>query len=89
MELLLAHGADCEAVNQFGGTALGALAWSSSHSDAIDLHARSEDERQRDLVACAERLLAVGARLLPRHLPNASPALADLLRRHGAEEVEE
>jgi hypothetical protein len=86
--LLLERGADPEAVNEFGGTALGALAWSSRHGDSVDVVARSEDERQRDLVAAAERLLSAGARILPNHLANASPALAERLRRHGAVEVE-
>jgi hypothetical protein len=88
VELLLACGADPEAVNQFGGTALGALAWSSRHPDGVDVRARTEDERQRDLVRAAERLLAAGARIRPNHLANASPALADLLRRYGGEEQE-
>jgi hypothetical protein len=89
VELLLARGADPEAVNHFGGTALGALAWSSRHDEGADVHARGEEDRQRDLVRAAERLLAAGARILPQHLANASPPLAELLRRHGAEEAED
>ena len=88
-ELLLARGADPEAINHFGGTALGALAWASRHADGADPRARSEEDRQRDLVLTAERLLAAGARILPQHLANASPPLAELLRRHGAEEAED
>jgi ankyrin repeat protein len=88
VELLLARGADPEATNQFGGTALGALLWSSRHPDGVDVRMRSEAERQRDLLACAERLLAAGARILPQHLANASPALAELLRARGAADGE-
>ena len=87
--LLLERGADPEARNHFDGTALGALAWSSRHGDGVDIHARGEAERQRDLVACAERLLAAGARILPQHLTNASEPLAELLRRHGANDGDE
>jgi ankyrin repeat protein len=89
VELLLARGADPEAVNHFGGTALGALAWSSKHPDGVDVRGRSEERRQRDLVLAAERLLAAGARILPQHLGNASPPLAELLRRHGAADAED
>lgn len=86
---LLARGADPELTNQFGGTALGSLAWSSGHASGADVHARSEEQRQRDLVRSAERLLAAGARILPQHLANASPPLAELLRRHGAADAED
>ena len=87
VDLLLARGADPEAVNHFGGTALGALAWSSRHGDGVEVRARTEEDRQRNLVIAAERLLAAGARILPQHLANASPPLAEQLRRHGAEEA--
>jgi ankyrin repeat protein len=89
VELLLERGADPEAQNSYGGTALGALAWSARWGgDDMAARARGEEERQRDVVATAERLLAAGARILPQHLANASPPLAELLRRHGAEDVE-
>ncbi len=89
VDLLLARGADVEAVNHFGGTALGALTWSSRHGDGVDVHQRAEEERQRDLVVTAERLLQAGARIRSAHLDNASPLLADLLRRHGAGNAED
>jgi ankyrin repeat protein len=86
--LLLERGADVEALNQFGGTALGAVTWASRYAiPTFETRPRPEPERQRDLVAVAERLLAAGARIVPGHLENASPALAELLRRHGATEA--
>lgn len=90
VELLLARGADPEALNPFGGTALGTAAWASRHArPPVDTGPRPEAERQRDLLAVAERLLSAGVRILPDHLANASPPLAELLRRYGAVEAEE
>jgi hypothetical protein len=86
VDLLLERGADPETLNSFGGTALGALAWSSRHPDGVDARRRGEEERQRDLATTAERLIAAGARVLPSHLANASPPLAEVLRRAGAQE---
>jgi ankyrin repeat protein len=88
LRLFLERGADPERENEHGGTALGALCWSSTHWDGNDIFSpgRSEAQRQRDLVACADLLVAAGAELRPSHLANASPEVADALRRHGAGE---
>jgi ankyrin repeat protein len=88
VELLLSRGADPEITNHFGGTALGALCWASGRFDGVDMRERSEEERQRDVVRTAELLIAAGARILPQHVANASPPLAELLRRHGGAEPE-
>ena len=84
--LLLERGADPERENEHGGTAFGALAWSSRNGDGNDSFrpGRSEARRQADLAACADLLAAAGARILPRHLANATPPVAEALRRHGA-----
>ncbi len=86
--LLLERGADPELENQHGGTALGALAWASSHDRADGLFnpGRSEAQRQRDLVETAEVLVAAGARIQPQHVENASPQLADALLRYTGRE---
>ncbi|HBZ68776.1 MAG TPA: hypothetical protein DEP35_03105 [Deltaproteobacteria bacterium] len=91
--LLLESGADPEIENEFGGTALGALAWMSKRGDGADGNEawaprRTEAERQGDLVACAELLLKAGARIRPVDLANASDPVAEALRRHGAPEPE-
>jgi ankyrin repeat protein len=88
--LLLARGANPEARNPHGGTALGALSWGSRYAiPPVDTRPRDEAERQRDVVAAAERLIAAGARILPQHLANASPLLAELLRSRGSIEEDE
>jgi ankyrin repeat protein len=94
LTLLLKRGADPEIENEFGGTALGALAWRSKRGDGADgIEAwkprRTEAERQADLVACAELLIAAGARIHARHVTNASEPVAEALRRHGAPEPED
>lgn len=88
VRLFLARGADPELENAFGGTALGALAWSSSHWDGNDIFSpgRSEARRQQDLVACVDALVAGGAEVASRYLEAASPAVVDALLRHGAGE---
>jgi ankyrin repeat protein len=85
LRLLLERGADPERQNEHGGTALGALCWSSTHWDGNDIFSpgRSEAQRQRDLVACVDLLVAAGAEIRPAHLANASSEVADALRRHG------
>ena len=92
--LLLECGADPEIENEFGGTALEALAFMSWRGDGADgIEAwkprRAEAERQGDLVACAELLIKSGARIRPTHVANASEPVADALRRHGAPEPED
>lgn len=86
VQLFLARGADPEIENEFEGTALGALAWLSTHWNGNDIFSpgRSEAQRQRDLVACVDLLVEAGAEIGPNHLANASPEVADALRRHGA-----
>lgn len=86
LRLFLERGADPERENEHGGTALGALCWSSSHWDGNDVFSpgRSEAQRQRDLVACVDALVAGGAEIRPAHHANASPEVADALLRHGA-----
>jgi ankyrin repeat protein len=81
----LEHGADPEIENEHGGTALGGLAWLSTHWNGNDIFSpgRSEAQRQRHLVECVDLLVAAGARIRPNHLANASPEVADALRRHG------
>jgi ankyrin repeat protein len=81
--LLLERGADPEIENEFGGTALGALAWRSKRGDGADgIEAwkprRTESKRQEDLVACAELLIAAGARIHARHVANASEPVAEV-----------
>jgi len=91
--LLLESGANPEIENEFGGTALEALAFRSWRGDGADgieawKRRRTETERQADLVACAELLIKAGARIRPTHLARASEPLAEALRRHGAPEPE-
>src|SRR5206468_2982619 len=68
--LLIAHGADLEIRNDYGGTALGSLQWGS-------LNFR---DRHGDYPACAEALLQGGAALTSYDL--GSEAVRAVLRRY-------
>ena len=90
--LLLERGADPELQNEFEGTALGALVWSSMHwSGGNQTFAPSRDEarRQAQLVECLDILVAAGAEFLPRQVGLASEPVAEALRRHGAADADE
>ena len=69
---LIAHGADLEIRNDYGGTALGSCQWGS-------LNFRHRDG---DYPACAEALLQAGARLSAADF--GSEAVQVVLRRHAA-----
>ena len=86
MQVFLDRGADPELENRHGGTALGAVAWLSTHwgNDDVFARGRTEAQRQRALVECVDRLVAAGAAVHDRHVVNASPEVAEALRRHGA-----
>ncbi len=86
VELLLAHGANPNVRNPYGGNALGALCFASRWFGAAEPTPRTEEERQRDWAACAERLVEAGAEMSSAQLANASPAVAEVLRRFGAPE---
>ena len=73
MRLLIDHGAPLEALNVYGGTALGQAIWSCFNSGyAIDY------------LPAIEMLLAAGARADVAGYPTGRPAVDDLLRRYGA-----
>lgn len=72
VELLLYHRAAVDVRNDYGGTPLGACVWGSVHF---------RDPRG-DYPACVERLIAAGAKVPAA--AGGSPAVADVLRRHGA-----
>lgn len=72
VELLLAHGADLEVRNEFGGTPLRACLWGSVNFQDLD----------GNYPACVELLLAAGAEV-PEQIAG-SPEVAAILRRCGA-----
>jgi ankyrin repeat protein len=92
VSLLLERGADLALENEFEGTALGALVWSSMHwSGGNQTFAPSRDEarRQQQLVECLDILIAAGAEFRSHHVGAASEPVAEALRRHGAAEQED
>lgn len=72
VRLLLNHGVPLEIRNMYGGTALGSLVWSASHTPRAD-HA-----------AIAEALLAAGADVTAVSLPTGHADVDEILRRRGA-----
>jgi ankyrin repeat protein len=71
VDLLLDHHASVDVTNQFGGAPLGACIWGSVNFR----------NRTGDYPACAERLIAAGAKLPEQ--AGGSPAVVEVLRRHG------
>jgi ankyrin repeat protein len=72
VDLLLYHGAALDVRNDYGGTPLGACVWGSAHFR----------DAKGDYPACVERLIAAGSKV--PQTAGGSPAVADVLRRHGA-----
>jgi ankyrin repeat protein len=76
IKLLLNHGADLEARNSYGGTALGQALWSAVHSRT----------QQADRVEVVKTLIEAGARIEEEMLPwllaqkEASPELKQQLQ---------
>jgi ankyrin repeat protein len=92
VSLLLERGADLAIENEFEGTALGALVWSSMHwsgGNQTFAPLRDEARRQGQLVECLDILIVAGAEFRPHHVGAASEPVAEALRRHGAAEQED
>ncbi len=81
VELLLRRNAPLEARNNYGGTVLGSTIWASMHVEGIF---RAGGFAPVDYIPIIERLLVAGARVGAAGFPSGSPAIDQVLARHGA-----